>query len=174
MTDDHGQTNRTLSGETTPDSLPAVPVARLRTWPARLLGLLLLLQAIGALVPIVLASREASIDLQTALGFIPYNLADVPAMDQLFVMLILIFGPLALALALAALFVALLLRLGWLLAMVSQSLLLLVTLTLHFRGDSHFVDPLMASGIVLILILNAAYIRQSLMPAREQVLGVEV
>lgn len=172
MIDDHGQMSGALSGETTPDSLPAVPAARTRTWPARLLGLLLLLQALGALVPIVLASREADIDFQTALGFIPYNLADVPATDQLFVMLILIFGPLALALA--GLFVALLLRLGWLLAMVSQSLLLLVTLTLHFRGDSHFVDPLMVSGIVLILILNATYIRQSLMPAREQVLGVEV
>jgi hypothetical protein len=148
--------------------VPPVPQARPRTWPVRLLGLLLLLQAFGTLVPIVLASRLASIDWRAAVEFLPYRVEDVPVEDQRFVMLILVFGPLCLALAVSGLLTGLLLRLGWLLAMISQSVLLLATLTLHFRGDFQFVDPLMTSAIVMVLVLNAAYVRETLMPAPGQ------
>ena len=135
---------------------------RARTWPVRLIGLLLILQAGSLWVPLWLHVRLLPAGWQDSLVFrLPELMETSPEIQEVLVYLI-VGAPLFLGLFLGGVFVALLWRPGWLLAMISQSMLLLVTLTLHFSRTFIFVDPLMASAIVMVLLLNAVYVRQTL------------
>ncbi|MDX1613735.1 MAG: hypothetical protein R3300_05445 [Candidatus Promineifilaceae bacterium] len=136
--------------------------ARTRTWPVRLIGLLLILQAISLWVPLWLYVRLLPAGWQNSLALTLTELFEnSPEIQEVLVYLI-VGTPLFLGLFVGGVFVALLWRPGWLLAMISQSMLLLVTLTLHFSRTFRFVDPLMASAIVMVLLLNAVYVRQIL------------
>lgn len=129
---------------------------RTRTWPTRIIGVLLLLQAAGlaGLSGYVLADAGAT----GGAGGGPLGLAALGA-------------PLA---ALAALsFVGgigflFLLRFGWLLAMASQGLILLFGLNQYFFGlRPNFIYAVMIYGVLMVLYLNSSGVRTVFRPGRE-------
>jgi hypothetical protein len=139
-----------------------LPVASRRRWPVRLIGLLLLLQAASLWLPLWLHVRLYPAGWRDELVFSLPELFEATAEVQEVMVYAVVGTPLFLGLLVGGVFVALLWRSGWLVTMISQSLLLLVTLTLHFSGGFRFIDPLMVSAIAMVLLLNAVYVRQVL------------
>ena len=144
----------TLARESEPDGrqhFERVQKARYR--PARLTGLLLVLQAAGlaGLVAYelldlsVLAQRgEVSAEVQRSVN-------DVASV---------FFVPSAVLALLAALSLVIVARRGWLLAAFSQSLCLAVCLWLYSAENTPFyVYPVMTSSVLIILYLNSRTVR---------------
>jgi hypothetical protein len=132
---------------------------------ARVLGLLLLLQVV-ALVSIGVW-LFASIDWSTVA-----NLSDKPGQVRLhtidkttlkqfrraIVFTIYFFGPVILLL-LAGLGFVLLRRRGWMLASVGQALIMLACLFFYGASRPWFAYPIIAYGILMILLLNSRSVR---------------
>jgi hypothetical protein len=132
------------------DKSPPLLVERgiARSWSIRVIGLLLLVQAIG-LVSISL-SKSIRINWQQALRG---EALSAQAMEA--VVISGMFLPLAILAVVAALSILWVSRIGWLFAMIVQAVTLLVCLTLYFQHKPIFIYPLMLSCIILILYLNS-------------------
>ena len=132
---------------------------------ARLLGLLLLLQAVGMVgLGAWLFSRfdwNRALNITNRSGKINVQAVDGPWLEPLVhaVLFVIYFlGPVILLL-LAGLGFVLLRRRGWMLASVAQALIMLACL--FFYGDSRpwFAYPIIAYCILMILLLNSRSVR---------------
>ena len=118
----------------------------------RLIGLFLLFQGGGLLAVSVYLIRWLN-------GQIPYKqgLFMLGEMEALWASRL--FVPLAILTFFTAINFMLLRPMGWLLAMLIQSLTLLCTLILYFQWQSDFVYPIMLYCIIMVLYLNSSYVR---------------
>lgn len=123
-----------------------------RSWPIRVLGLLLLLQA-TALVGVSIVSG-ARINWQQVTG----SAIPSPQVLDMFVLggMFILCALLALAAA-VGLFAGL--RIGWLLAMLAQAIVLGGCLWLYISEGPGFIYPLMLSSVVIVLYLNSRDVR---------------
>ncbi len=123
-----------------------------RSWSLRVIVLLLIVQAIG-FVSISL-SKSTQINWQYVLrsDSLPAQALDAVVISGMFI-------PLAILALLAAFGVLWVFRIGWLLAMIVQAVILLVCLTLYFQQKPSFVYPIMLSCIILVLYLNSLDVR---------------
>ncbi len=131
---------------------PSVERGIARSWSIRVIVLLLLLQAIG-LVSISI-SKSAQINWQQAIRAASLS---AQAVDAVFISGI--FIPLAILAVLAAFGMLWVFRIGWLLTMLVQAVILLICLVLYFHQKPAFVYPLMLSCIILVLYLNSFEVR---------------
>lgn len=144
----------TLTRESEPDrqqDFERVQKARYR--PARLTGLLLVLQAAGLgglvayeLLDLSILARQGEISAE-----VQRRASDVASI---------FFVPPAVLALLAALSLMIVARRGWLLAASSQSLCLAVCLWLYsIENTPFYVYPVMTSSILIILYLNSRTVR---------------
>ena len=128
-------------------------------WQIRAVGLLLLLQALGLVGAAFYTSAQIDWVAETA----PLSM-DMPqdqilailssrAMDTLVVSGFYLFG--AVLAAAAAIGFFFLWRLGWLLAIFTQGMVLLVSLIFYFRWKPPVVYPVLLYSIILVLYLNS-------------------
>ncbi len=124
----------------------------LRSWPIRVLGLLLLVQT-AALVGVSLVS-SARINWRQIVGSgtLPQQALDVFVLGGMFI-------PCAVLALVAAVGLLAGLRIGWLLAMLAQAILLGGCLWLYVSEGPAFIYPLMLSSIVIVLYLNSRDVR---------------
>ena len=139
-------------------------VQKARYRPARLTGLLLVLQAAG--LAGLLAYELLDLSLMAQNGEITANaqrsISDVAAI---------FFVPSAGLALLAALSLMIVAHRGWLLAAISQGLCLVVCLWLYSAENTPvYVYPIMLSSIVIILYLNSRTVR-SLFHSRHDTVG---
>jgi hypothetical protein len=123
-------------------------------WPARIVGFLLLAEAllagaIGVRQGLRISWRE---QLDNVLAT---NLGDAVAASGTFVIV-------AVLAFVAALGVLLLRRSAWLLGMAVQLLALIGTITHHFRNGPSVQDALMAFAVILVLYLNSRIVRTAM------------
>lgn len=118
----------------------------------RLIGLFLLFQGGGLLVVSLYLIRWLNGEIPDKQGV--FMLREIEALwgSRLFV-------PLAILTFFAAINFLLLRPMGWLLAMLIQSLTLLSTLILYFQWQSELVYPIMLYCIIMVLYLNSSYVR---------------
>lgn len=118
----------------------------------RLIGLFLLFQGGGLLAVSVYLMRWLNLEIPHNQGL--FMLREVEALwaSRFFV-------PLAILTFFTAINFMLLRPMGWLLAMLIQSLTLLSTLVLYFQWQSDFVYPIMLYCIIMVLYLNSSYVR---------------
>jgi len=118
----------------------------------RLIGLFLLFQGGGLLAVSVYLIRSLNGEIPHNQGlFLPTEIEALWG-SRLFV-------PLAILTFFTAINFLLLRPMGWLLAMLIQSLTLLSTLILYFQWQSDFVYPIMLYCIIMVLYLNSSYVR---------------
>lgn len=137
------------------------PVDPDRLRPLRIVAALLLLQSVGL--------AAISLWLAGALGPPPSTEAIAAASSELIgtVPASLFFAALSVVSLLAGIGFFLLIRPGWLLAIVVQGLLLLFTLSLYFAGRRPaFVFPTMIYSVVMVLYLNSFGIQSVFGPGR--------
>lgn len=133
-------------------SAPLVqPAQRSYLW-VRLIGLFLLFQGGGLLAISVYLIRWLNGEIPHKQGL--FMLGEMEALwaSRFFL-------PLALLTFFTAINFMLLRPMGWLLAMLIQSLTLLSTLILYFQWQSDFVYPIMLYCIIMVLYLNSSYVR---------------
>jgi hypothetical protein len=123
-----------------------------RSWSIRVIALLLLVQAIGLIIIIIYESTE--VNWQQALGG---RMLTGEALDA--VLIGSVFAPVAVLSVLAAFSMLRMFRIGWLLAMIVQTITLATCLTLYFQQKPIFVYPLMSLCIILVLYLNSFEVR---------------
>lgn len=123
-----------------------------RSWSVRVIAVLLLLQAIG-LVSVSL-SKSTQINWQQAIRSesLSAQALEAAVISSMFI-------PLAVLAVIAALGMLWVFRIGWLLAMIAQALILLDCLALYFQQKPGFVYPIMLSGVILVLYLNSFDVR---------------
>ena len=133
------------------------PSQQTRSWPVRVASLLLLLEAVG-LVVINLANLSRLewdfLHLQTAAA-----ISSVPDATVEAVSIALIFLPSAVLATLAAIGLFFIWRTGWLLAILTQGLTLLVCLALYFQQKPNIIYPIMLYTILMVLNLNSFEVR---------------
>jgi hypothetical protein len=140
-------------------------ISETRSWPVRVNGLLLVLQAaglggIGAYNVWWVDWQQVQDDLLTSLE----ETGSIQAAEQAIVVALILGLPAILA-VLAALGFFLLLRVGWLLAMFVQALTLLACLLLYVEWEEVlyqepiFIYPVMLYSIVMVLYLNSSDVR---------------
>jgi hypothetical protein len=140
-------------------------IAKTRSWPVRVNGLLLVLQAaglgsIGAYNVWWVDWQQVQDDLLTSLE----ETGSIEAAEQAIVVALILALPAILA-VLAALGFFLLLRVGWLLAMFVQALTLLASLLLYVEWEEVlyqepiFIYPVMLYSVVMVLYLNSSDVR---------------
>jgi lysylphosphatidylglycerol synthetase-like protein (DUF2156 family) len=137
----------------------AAEVAATRTWPVRVNGLLLVLQAVG--LAGVGAYEVWRVDWRR-LAEDATGTTGLPELEQAAeraIITALIFGPPAVLALLAASGFLFMLRAGWLLAMIVQSLSLLACLLLYSAWTPYFVYPVMLYCILMALYLNSSAVR---------------
>ncbi len=128
-------------------------VQKARYRPARLTGLLLILQAVGLAAFVALELLDLSLLAQN--GKVTANLQQTTN-D----VISLFFIPTIVLAFLAALSLVILARRGWLLAAISQGLCLAVCLWIYSgEGTPAYVYPVMVSSIVMIFYLNSRTVR---------------
>ena len=137
----------------------AAAVAATRTWPVRINGLLLVLQAaglagIGAYEVWRVDWRRLAEDTTGTAGLPELEQAAEHAIITAF-----IFGPPAILALLAASGFLFMLRAGWLLAMIVQGLSLLACLLLYSAWTPVFVFPVMLYCTLMVLYLNSSTVR---------------
>jgi hypothetical protein len=134
-------------------SAMTAPAPRLsRSWPVRTSAVILLLQALG-LATISLSSGAWRGWPLVLPGMV---LAEEMAVVILISGLLLVVAVLAI---LAAIGLLVWFRLGWLLAMMTQDVILLVCLYLYLEHRPGFIYPVMLSCVVLVLYLNSYEVR---------------
>jgi len=128
-----------------------------RSWPVRVAGLLLLLEAAG-LVAINTANLSRLdwdfLRLQAAIA-----LNNVPDATVAAVSTALFFLPSAVLATLAAIGLFFIWRTGWLLAMLTQGLTLLACLVLYFQQEPGIIYPIMLYSVLMVLNLNSFEVR---------------
>ena len=140
-------------------------IAKIRSWPVRINGLLLVLQAaglggIGAYNVWWVDWQQVQYDLLTSLE----ETGSIEAAEQAIVVALILGLPAILA-VLAALGFFLLFRVGWLLAMIVQALTLLACLLLYSEWETVlyqepvFIYPVMLYCILMVLYLNSSDVR---------------
>jgi hypothetical protein len=132
---------------------------------ARLLGLLLLLQAVGMVgLGAWLISRfdwNRALNITSRSGKINVQAVDGPWLEplvQAILFVIYFLGPVILLL-LAGLGFVLLRRRGWMLASVAQALIMLACLFFYGASRPWFAYPVIAYCILMILLLNSRSVR---------------
>ncbi len=133
-------------------STPVVERGIARSWPVRVITLLLLLQAIG--LGSISISKSTQINWRQAIrgASLSAQVIDAVFISGMFISL-------AILAVLAAFGVLWMFRIGWLLAMLVQAVILLICLVLYFHQKPVFVYPLMLSCIILVLYLNSFDVR---------------
>ena len=140
-------------------------IAKTRSWPVRVNGLLLVVQAaglgsIGAYNVWWVDWQQVQDDLLTSFE----ETGSIEAAEQAIVVALILALPAILA-VLAALGFFLLLRVGWLLAMFVQALTLLACLLLYVEWEEVlyqepiFIYPVMLYSIMMVLYLNSSDVR---------------
>jgi len=125
-----------------------------RSWPVRATGLLLVVQALG--LAGVVAYHVTRVDWR-GLGLWDL-LAPPPGVLEAVVEAVFLVPPAVLA-VLAALCFLFMLRVGWLLAMISQALILASCLFLYYEWAPLYVYPFMVYCVVMVLYLNSSDVR---------------
>ncbi len=154
-----------------PQSAPTTDRRRspTRTWPVRAIAILLLLQAAG-LVYIgydLLADYDwhllTEVTIETnrppTAAELGISTEQIEAVETTVT-----FSPLALPAILAAVGFLFILRLGWVLAMMTQGLILWACLSRYFSQPQFFIYPLMLSCILMVLYLNTFHVRAVFQP----------
>lgn len=138
-----------------------------RAWPIRVIALLLLLQALG-LVGLNLYNIDRQLKAQSGLSL---NFDDVDTLEEYNNLLpqqrrladAVITGIFLMPLAVVALAAAIsfffLFQFGWVLAMITQTVVLLVCLMLYIELKPGIVYPVMAYSILMVLYLNIHEVR---------------
>jgi len=136
-----------------------------RTWPVRVIALLLLVQAIGLVgLNVYNIALQANLEqnFDTFLNASDEEMDNLPSeVDQLLEVIVIaaLLAPLAVPAVLAAVGFVFLWRWGWMLAMMTQVLILLVCLMLYLEIKPPLVYPLMVYGILMVLYLNVQDVR---------------
>ncbi len=135
-----------------------------RSWPIRVIALLLILQAVGLVgINAYHLSSQASPDAEINVGLEtlqeinelpPEQIGPVKALISA-----LLLAPLAIPALLAAIGFLFLLRFGWLLAMITQIVILLVCLMLYVEFKPVVIYPAMVYCILIVLYLNVHEVR---------------
>lgn len=163
-----GQTHKTpinhISNQAVTPSLaqplpPAASVAKPRSGPVTMLGLLLLLQAFG-LFDLGLFFFTGGLGLRRSLIIERLIAEPINALAMG-----IIFIPLALLGLLAGIGFLRLWRVAWMMAMFTQGLSLLAALMLYFNQRPGYVYIIMLYSIFLVIYLNTAEISTTLSPA---------
>jgi hypothetical protein len=137
-----------------------------RSWPVRVASLLLLLQAGGLVTIHFLNLRRLDwtfIDLDTGAMVSAIPDANVAALSFAF-----LFVPSAVLAVLAAIGTLFLWRTGWLLAMLTQGLTLLVCLLSYFHERPAIIYPIMLYTVLMVLNLNSFEVRAAVHNRQEQ------
>ena len=127
--------------------------------PIRLIGLLLMAQAIGLLS--LGAYEFVRLDWQRI------GIGATPPPQAIEVLAFILFAPSAVLTLLSALSFLLLRRKGWILAALGQGLGLAVCLWLYSQLQPYYVYPIMAYCTLMILYLNSHDVRTRFHPRRE-------
>ena len=144
------------------------PLVTVNTWSIRAIAILLLLQAAGLIYISynLLATYDWSF-LEDIVGTeiepTDETLA-LPAAQLEAVETTLTLAPLALLAIVSAIGFLFPLRLGWILAMMTQGLILWACLSLYVSRKPFFIYPLMLSCILMVLYLNAFHVRVAFQP----------
>lgn len=127
-----------------------------RSWPIWAIGSLLLIQAVGlaSFCTYKVTQLEWGLALQEELVLESLSPGQVEA-----IAIAATFLPLAILTMLAAIGFLFLLRAGWLLAMITQALILVACLRLYLERNPRVIYPIMLSCIVLVLYLNSYDVR---------------
>lgn len=144
------------------------PPATVNTWSIRAIAILLLFQAAGLIYISydLLAAYNWSF-LEDIVGSAAETTAQtlaVPAPQLEAVETTLTLAPLALLAIISAIGFLFPLRLGWILAMMTQGLILWACLSLYVSRKPFFIYPLMLSCILMVLYLNAFHVRVAFQP----------
>lgn len=139
----------------------ATPVESLRRWPVRFTSLLLLLQAAGLiyLVAYYFSLIDPARDMPPLEELVGYTFEMLPALVQDSLIIALFFTPLILLTVASAIGFIFLWRGGWVLTMLCQGVILILSLAIYFNRPAVVMWPihfLMAYSIFLVLYLNSS------------------
>ncbi len=152
-----------LTGREREDSLPD-PGGQSRR-PVRAIGLLLLLEV--AIIAALGAFEFLRVDWRRVV-----SAREVPPREVVEVVALVLFAPAVVLTLLAALGFLLLRRRGWLLAAISQGMVVAVCLWLYVEYRPVYVYPIMAYAVLMILYLNVHDVRAVFYPGdREGIRG---
>jgi hypothetical protein len=150
------------------------PHGKPRSWPIRIIALLLLLQAVG-LVGLGVYYISTQPDLERNLNLLeatPEQGFDKLSPEVEAVLEAVISGiflvPLAIPALVAAIGFLFLFRFGWILAMITQTVALLVCLMLYLDFKPVIVYPIMVYCTLMVLYLNVAEVRLAFFVGRAE------
>ncbi len=130
-----------------------------RSWPVRVAGGLLLLQAVGLVAINALNLSRLNWDF---LQLQPTIVADaIPSANIQAVSIAFSFVPSAALAVLAAVGLFFFWRTGWLLAMMAQGLTLLICLIFYSQNRPNVIYPIMIYCILMVLNLNSFEVRST-------------
>ena len=133
------------------------PSQATRSWPVRLTGLLLVMEAV--IIVTIHVLNLSDFDWNVLLAADNDVIPDLPDAALLAVAVALLFVPSVFLSVLAAIGLFFIWRTGWMLAILTQGLTLAICLVLNLQDKPGIIYPIMLVSILLVLNLNSFEVR---------------
>ncbi len=135
------------------------------TWPVRLISILFIMQIVAILLTVLYYFSQVDPLIWESLELGLFSQPDDLALNN-FTVVLFYLTPMILLLAVATVGVLFLWSGGWIVGMLAECAILLVSISYYFFHPLQAMYPLMFWAVFMVLVLNLSYVRQTLLRQR--------